>query len=57
MSRYISNEELNDNIIISDLKKAVFLYEDGGIVEAMSILQEILNSVNGWMKESEEVNK
>lgn len=51
MSRYKSNKELNDSIIISDLKKAIFLYEDGCIVEAMSILQEILNSVNEWMKE------
>lgn len=45
--RYIkSNGELNDDIVVGDMKKAIFLYEDGAILEAQEILVNITNAIS-----------
>ena len=50
MSKYIDEKynELKDDIVIRDMKKAIEMYEDGEIIESMSLLIEIYNEVTDW---------
>ena len=50
MSKYIDEKhnELRDDAVIRDMKKAIDMYEDGEIIESMSLLIEIYNEVTAW---------
>lgn len=50
MSKYIDKKhnELIDDAVIRDMKKAIEMYEDGEIIESMSLLIEIYNEVTDW---------
>ena len=50
MSKYIDKKhnELRDDVVIRDMKKAIEMYEDGEIIESMSLLIEIYNEVTDW---------
>ena len=50
MRKYIDerHNELMDDVVIRDMKKAIEMYEDGEIIESMSLLIEIYNEVTDW---------
>lgn len=50
MSKYIDKKhnELRDDVVIRDMKKAIEMYEDGEIIESTSLLIEIYNEVTDW---------
>ena len=50
MSKYIDKKhnELKDDVVVRDMKKAIEMYEDGEIIESMSLLIEIYNEVTDF---------
>ena len=48
MSKYKTKDGLNDEAIISDLKKAIEMYEDGEILETADLLGEIIKAIYSW---------
>ena len=53
--RYIKkNGELNDEKIVTALRKAAAWYEDGVIQEAYDLLSDICYAIEEWMSMQEE---
>ena len=41
-------DELNDEEILNGIDEAKRLYEDGDLIEAASVMQEIVNAITSW---------
>lgn len=49
-NRYLSknNTEINDRAILKDMDKAKEMYEDGELLEAADLMQEIARAIKAW---------
>ena len=47
-NRFIEYGRLKDVEIINALKEAVYDYEDGEILEARNVLEEIIKAIDEW---------
>ena len=49
MSKYLNNDgTLKDKEVVSDIRKAADMYENGELIEAQSILVEITNAIGDF---------
>lgn len=49
-NKYLSknNTEINDEAILKDMDKAREMYEDGALLEAADLMQEIARAIKAW---------
>lgn len=49
-NKYLSknNTEINDEAILKDMDKAREMYEDGELLEAADLMQEIARAIKSW---------
>lgn len=49
-NKYLSknNTEINDEAILKDMDKAKEMYEDGALLEAADLMQEIARAIKAW---------
>lgn len=49
-NKYLSknNTEINDEAILKDMDKAKEMYEDGELLEAADLMQEIARAIKAW---------
>ena len=49
MSKYLNNDgTLKDRKVVVDIRKAADMYENGELIEAQSILLEIVNAIDDF---------
>ena len=52
MSKYLNNDgTLKDKEVVVDIRKAADMYENGELIEAQSILVEIVNAIDDFDSE------
>ena len=52
MSKYLNNDgTLKDKEVITDIRKAADMYENGELIESQSILLEIANAISDFDSE------
>lgn len=49
-NKYLSkkNTEINDEAILKDMDRAKEMYEDGELLEAADLMQEIARAIKAW---------
>lgn len=49
-NKYLSknNTKINDRAILEDIDKAKEMYEDGELLEAADLMQEIARAIKSW---------
>lgn len=49
-NKYLSkkNTEINDKAILKDMDRAKEMYEDGELLEAADLMQEIARAIKAW---------
>lgn len=49
-NKYLSkkNTEINDEAILKDMDRAKEMYEDGELLEAADLMQEIARAIKSW---------
>ena len=54
MSKYLNNDDtLKDKEVVADIRKAADMYENGELIEAQSILVEIVNAIDDFDAEKQ----
>lgn len=43
-----NNTKMNDEAILEDIDKAKEMYEDGALLEAADLMQEIARAIKAW---------